>query len=159
METADESPTTTGPVHVYRSQNEDQGDSEDQDQSTQSDQSHDFDTGDDEEKFNELESEDGSGGSEDVGKRADHCRLKKCKVSGMRHGAKGKGSTAKDMDEHPDERVNGCKPGKQVGPKQCKVNGKKSAKGPGARGQGQGTKGKGTKGKVVPPTHHSTHKQ
>jgi len=83
----------------------------------------------------------------------------------MKHGAKGKGSTAKDMDEHPDEddpedtveRVNGRKPGKQVGPKQCKVDGKKSAKGQGARGQG--TKGKGTKGKVVPPTHHSTHKK
>src|SRR5260370_13673000 len=173
MEAADESPTLTGPVHVYQSQNEDQGDNQDQDQSYQTDQSIDFDTGDDKEKFddleskdhsNELESEDGSGGSEDIGKRADHHSLKKHKVSGMKCGAKGKGSTAKDMDEQLDEddhedtveRVDECKPGKQVGPKQHKVNGKKSAKGQGARGQGtkgQGTKGKGTKGKVVPLTH------
>src|SRR5260370_1001967 len=174
MEAADESPTPTGPVHVYRSQNEDQGDDQDQDQSYQTDQSVDFNTGDDKEKFdnlksedhsNELESEDGSGGSEDIGKRADHCSLKKHKVSGMKHGAKGKGSTAKDMDEHLDEddpedtveRVSGHKPGKQVGPKQHKVDGKKSAKGKGARGQA--TKGQSTKSKARPPTHHSTHKK
>src|SRR6266478_9211707 len=89
--------------------------------------------------------------------------LKKHKVSGMKHGAKGKGSIPKDKDEHPDEddpedtveRVNQCKPGKQVVPKQCKVDGKKSAKGKGARGQA--TKGQSTKSKARPPTHHSTH--
>src|SRR5260370_39949754 len=111
MEAADESPTPTGPVHVYRCQNEDQGDDQDQDQSYQTDQSIDFDTGDDEEKFddlesedhsNELESEDGSGGSKDIGERANHRSLKNHKVSGMKCGAKVKGSTATDMDDHPD---------------------------------------------------------
>src|SRR5260221_1604689 len=75
----------------------------------------------------------------------------------MKHGAKGKASIPKDGDEDMDkdedtdeddieetfERLNQHKPGKQVGTKQCKVDGKKSDKGKGA--EGKGTKGKGTK--------------
>src|SRR5258707_15227216 len=117
--------------------------------------------------IDELESK-GEDASEDGGERVNHHRPKKCKVSGMKHGAKGKASIPKDEDEDTDEddieetfeRLNRCKPGKQVGTKQCKVDGKKSDKGKGV--EGKGTKGKGTKcqstkGKVGPPTHRSTH--
>src|SRR5258708_3868952 len=115
----------------------------------------------------------GEDASEDGGERVNRHRPKKCKVSGMKHGAKGKASIPKDEDEDIDrdedtdeddieetfERLNQHKPGKQVGTKQCKVDGKKSDKGKGA--EGKGTKGKGTKcqstkGKVGPPTCHST---
>jgi len=68
--------------------------------------------------------------------------------------------TDEDDIEETFERLNQHKPGKQVGTKQCKVDGKKSDKGKGA--EGKGTKGKGTKcqstkGKVGPPTHCSIH--
>ena len=48
-----------------------------------------------------------------------------------------------------------CKPGKQVGAKQHKVDRKKSAKGKGA--EGKGTKCQSAKGKVGPLTCASTH--
>src|SRR5260221_1274051 len=123
--------------------------------------------------IDELESK-GEDASEDGGERVDCHRPKKCKVSGMKHGAKGKVSIPKDEDEDMDkdedtdeddieetfERLNQHKPGKQVGTKQCKVDGKKSDKGKGAEGKGtkgKGTKHQSTKGKVGPPTHCSIH--
>ncbi len=176
--TTDALPTLTGPVPVHQSRNEDEGDDEDQEQSDHSDQYHASNTGDENldgledsseqysKNIDELESK-GEDASEDGGERVNCHRPKKCKVSGMKHGAKGKASIPKDEDEDTDkddieetfERLNRCKPGKQVGTKQCKVDGKKSDKGKGA--EGKGTKGKGTKcqsakGKVGPLTHHST---
>jgi len=183
--TTDALPTPTGPVPVHQSRNEDEGDDEDQEQSDHSDQYHASNTGhenldgleDSSEQYSknidELESK-GEDASEDGGERVDCHRPKKCKVSGMKHGAKGKASIPKDEDEDIDkdedtdkddieetfERLNQHKPGKQVGTKQCKVDGKKSDKGKGAEGKGtkgKGTKHQSTKGKVGPPTHCSIH--
>src|SRR5258708_22210221 len=176
--TTDALPTLTGPVPVHRSRNEDEGDDEDQEQSNHSDQYHASDTGDENlngledsseqysENIDELESK-GEDASKDGGERVNHRRPKKHKVSRMKHGAKGKASIPKDEDEDTDEddieetfeRLNRHKPGKQVGTKQHKVNGKKSDKGKGAEGKGtkgKGTKHQSTKGKVGPPTHHPT---
>src|SRR5258707_15256851 len=112
--TTDVLPTPTGPVPVHRSRNEDEGDDEDQEQSDHSDQYHASDTGD--ENLNGLEdsseqySEDidelkskGEDTSKDGGERVDRCRPKKHKVSGMKHGAKGKASIPKDEDEDTDK--------------------------------------------------------
>jgi len=176
--TTDALPTPTGPVPVHWSRNEDEGDNEDQEQSDHSDQYHASNTGDENldglkdsseqysKNIDELKSE-GEDTSEDGGEKVNCHRPKKHKVSGMKHGAKGKASIPKDEDEDTDEddieetfeRLNWCKPGKQVGTKQRKVDGKKSDKGKGAEGKGtkgKGTKHQSTKGKVGPPTCHST---
>ena len=112
--TTDASPTLTGPVPVHQSRNEDEGDDEDQEQSDHSDQYHASDTGDENlngledsseqysKNIDELKSK-GEDASEDGGERVDHHRPKKCKVSGMKHGAKGKASIPKDEDEDMDE--------------------------------------------------------